>query len=189
MVRGVVGPTNTTHQPPTFQYEAMRVSAKPLQGGCVGHQVKKTKQKKPRSYKYVPACAKKINNTHQQFLRRRVLFRPSFAKLINYKPTQPYTTNPTPATQPNCYTVMPGTLLHKLPPYVSPNPENKSLNPTQPFTLIFCWDTCAVQIRDQYFSQLKTVGRSEPFESGPSEKEVNSNCKTKMKTCPWLIRS
>ena len=42
MVRGLVGPnnTNTNHQP-TFQCEAMRVSAKPLQGGCVGRQVKK----------------------------------------------------------------------------------------------------------------------------------------------------
>ena len=47
MVRGLVGPTNTNtntnHRPPTFQCEAMHVSAKPVQGGCVGHQVKKTK--------------------------------------------------------------------------------------------------------------------------------------------------
>ena len=43
MVRGLVDPTNTntTHHPPTFQCEAMRVSAKPLQDGCVGNQVKK----------------------------------------------------------------------------------------------------------------------------------------------------
>ena len=32
----------------------------------------------------------------------------------------------------------------------------------------------AVQIRVQYFSQLKTVGRAETFESWPSEKGVNS---------------
>ena len=32
----------------------------------------------------------------------------------------------------------------------------------------------AVQIRAQYFSQLKTVGRAETFESWPSEKGVNS---------------
>ena len=44
MVRELVGPTdtNTTDHPPTFQCEAMRVSAKHLEGGCVGHQVKKT---------------------------------------------------------------------------------------------------------------------------------------------------
>ena len=38
MVSGPVGPINTrtTHNPPTFQCEAMRVSEKTLQGGWVG---------------------------------------------------------------------------------------------------------------------------------------------------------
>ena len=70
MVRGLVGPTNTntTHRPPIFQYEAMRHSAKPWQGGCVGHQEKKQKN---RSNKYVVCIKnnnpkrKKINNAHQ----------------------------------------------------------------------------------------------------------------------------
>ena len=57
----LVGPTNinTTHQPPKFQREKMRVSAKPLQGGCVGHHVKK-KQYLGVNNKYM--CAKKIIN-------------------------------------------------------------------------------------------------------------------------------
>ena len=74
MVRGLVGPTNTntTHRPQTFQCEAMRVNAKPLQSGCVGHQKKK---KNGVNNKYV-LCAKKKsttpdekiinNNAHQQ---------------------------------------------------------------------------------------------------------------------------
>ena len=73
MVRGLVGPTNTntTHRPQTFQCEAMRVNAKPLQSGCVGHQ----KKKNGVNNKYV-LCAKKKsttpdekiinNNAHQQ---------------------------------------------------------------------------------------------------------------------------
>ena len=36
---GCLNNTNI-HQPPTFQCEAMRVSAKPPQGGCMGHQAK-----------------------------------------------------------------------------------------------------------------------------------------------------
>ena len=62
MVRELVGPNTHLlhhHHPPTFQCEAMRVSAKPLQGGYVGHQVTK-KQYPGVNNKYV--CAKKINN-------------------------------------------------------------------------------------------------------------------------------
>ena len=47
--------------------------------------------------------------------------------------------------------------------------------------------TTAAQIRAQFFSQLKTVGRAETFVSWPSEKGVNSKWNTKKKTCPWLI--
>ena len=49
--------------------------------------------------------------------------------------------------------------------------------------------TTAVQIRGQYFSHLKTVGRDDFFESWPSERGVNSTWKTKKQTCPWLIGS
>ena len=46
-----------------------------------------------------------------------------------------------------------------------------------------------LQIRAQYFPQLKTVGRAETFVSWPSEKDVNSKLKAKTKTWPWLIGS
>ena len=46
--------------------------------------------------------------------------------------------------------------------------------------------TTVVQIRAQYFSQLKTVGRAETFESWSSEKGANSKSRTKIKhTLGW----
>ena len=49
--------------------------------------------------------------------------------------------------------------------------------------------TTDVQIRAQYFSQMKTMGRAETFESWLSEKGVNSKWNTKKITLSWLIGS
>ena len=71
MVRGLVGPTNNTHRPPTFQCEAMRVSAKTLQGGWVegvGHQVKKKRNPEVhnKKKKSTPLNETIIHETHLQ---------------------------------------------------------------------------------------------------------------------------
>ena len=50
--------------------------------------------------------------------------------------------------------------------------------------VLYVLPSTAVQIRAQYFSQLKTVGRAETLESWPSEKGVTSTWKTKKKHAP-----
>ena len=70
-------------------------------------------------------------------------------------------------------------LLLELPGF-GPNRPRHTCFWSLPFNLI----NCTIDQLRQYFSQLKTVGGAETFESWPSEKGVNSKRKTKKKTCP-----
>ena len=140
-VSGLLGASDGTragwsHQSPTFQCEAMRVSANPCKVG-----VWVTKVKKNRSKQQV--CAKKKSTTPNK-----------------WKNSWQHVSTTTPGA-----------------------------NITLKFLRRRVVCSTAVHIRAQHFSQLKTVGRAETFESWPSEKGVNSKWKTKKKTCPWLIGS
>ena len=122
MVRGLIGPanTNTAHQSPTFQREAMRVSTNSLQGSSVGHQVKKNITYSGVNKKHV--CVRKKNQ------------QPQLKKIINYTHQ-----------------------LHKVRTKISS-----------------FYDDVLYRFALNIFTQLKTVGRAETFESWPSEKGVNS---------------
>ena len=112
---GWAGWSHQQHHPPTtnIQCEAMRVSAEPLQGGCV---TKWEKTIPGVNNKYVRTCKKKSTP--------------------NEKNTQQCTSTTTPSE--NNFSSFYDAVLYIL--------------------LLY-----AVQIRAQYFSQLKTVGRAETF--------------------------